>query len=37
MKTAVLEELRKHFRPEFLYPVDDVIVYHALSKEHLKK
>ncbi len=37
MKTAVLEELRKHFRPEFLNRVDDVIVFHALSKEHLKQ
>ena len=37
MKTAVMEELRKHFRPEFLNRVDDVIVFHALSKEQLKK
>ncbi len=37
MKDAVLDELRKHFRPEFLNRVDDVIVFHALSKEHLKK
>src|SRR5262249_22375024 len=34
---AVLDELRKHFRPEFLNRVDDVIVFHALSKEHLKR
>ncbi len=37
MKTAVMEELRKHFRPEFLNRVDDVIVFHALSKAHLKR
>ena len=37
MKTAVMEELRKHFRPEFLNRVDDVIVFHALSKVHLKQ
>ncbi len=37
MKTAVLEELRKHFRPEFLNRVDEMIVFHALSKEHLKQ
>ena len=37
MKTAVMEELRKHFRPEFLNRVDDVIVFHALSKAHLKQ
>jgi ATP-dependent Clp protease ATP-binding subunit ClpB len=37
MKKAVLEELRNHFRPEFLNRVDDVIVFHALSKDQLKK
>jgi ATP-dependent Clp protease ATP-binding subunit ClpB len=37
MKTAVLDELRKHFRPEFLNRVDEIIVFHALSEEHLKK
>jgi ATP-dependent Clp protease ATP-binding subunit ClpB len=37
MKEAVLEELRQHFRPEFLNRVDEVIVFHALSVEHLKK
>ena len=37
MKEAVLEELRQHFRPEFLNRVDEIIVFHALSKEHLKK
>jgi len=36
MKEAVLEELRNHFRPEFLNRVDEVIVFHALSEEHLK-
>ncbi len=35
MKTAVLEELRRHFRPEFLNRVDEIIVFHALSQEHL--
>lgn len=37
MKTAVLEEMRIHFRPEFLNRVDEIIVFHALSEEHLKK
>jgi ATP-dependent Clp protease ATP-binding subunit ClpB len=36
MKEAVLEELRRHFRPEFLNRVDEVVVFHALSEEHLK-
>jgi ATP-dependent Clp protease ATP-binding subunit ClpB len=37
MKQAVLEELRGHFRPEFLNRVDEVIVFHALTEEHLKE
>ncbi|MFL5339783.1 MAG: ATP-dependent chaperone ClpB, partial [Gemmataceae bacterium] len=35
MKSAVLEELRKAFRPEFLNRVDEIVVFHALSEEHL--
>ncbi len=37
MKTAVLGELRDHFRPEFLNRVDEVIVFHSLSEEDLKQ
>jgi ATP-dependent Clp protease ATP-binding subunit ClpB len=37
MKDAVLDELRHSFRPEFLNRVDETIVFHALSTEHLKK
>jgi ATP-dependent Clp protease ATP-binding subunit ClpB len=37
MKTAVLDELRQHFRPEFLNRVDEIIVFHSLSEEHLKR
>jgi ATP-dependent Clp protease ATP-binding subunit ClpB len=37
MKEAVLEEMRHHFRPEFLNRVDEIIVFHALSEEHLKE
>jgi len=37
MKEAVLEELRHHFRPEFLNRVDETIVFHSLSEEHLKQ
>jgi ATP-dependent Clp protease ATP-binding subunit ClpB len=35
MRHAVLEELRKVFRPEFLNRVDETIVFHALSKKEL--
>jgi ATP-dependent Clp protease ATP-binding subunit ClpB len=37
MKEAVLEEMRRHFRPEFLNRVDEIIVFHALSEENLKR
>ncbi len=37
MKEAVLEEMRRHFRPEFLNRVDESIVFHSLSEEHLKE
>ena len=37
MKKKVMDELRKTFRPEFLNRVDEVIVFHALTKEHLRK
>jgi len=35
MKEAVLEELRRQFRPEFLNRLDEIIVFHALTEEHL--
>ncbi|MCX6610479.1 MAG: AAA family ATPase, partial [Acidobacteria bacterium] len=37
MKLAVMDELRHFFRPEFLNRVDETIVFHALSEEHLKE
>lgn len=37
MKQAVLEEMHRQFRPEFLNRVDEVIVFHALTEEHLKE
>ena len=35
MKTKVTEELKQHFRPEFLNRVDDTIVFHQLSQEEI--
>ncbi|MEG2708180.1 MAG: ATP-dependent Clp protease ATP-binding subunit, partial [Vagococcus sp.] len=35
MKSRVLEELKKRFRPEFLNRVDDMLVFHALSQTEL--
>jgi ATP-dependent Clp protease ATP-binding subunit ClpB len=37
MKQTVLEEMRRSFRPEFLNRIDEIIVFHALSEEHLKE
>lgn len=36
VKEAVLGELRRTFRPEFLNRVDDIIVFHKLSKEQIQ-
>lgn len=37
MKNKVMEELKKAFRPEFLNRIDEIIVFHALEKPHLKE
>jgi ATP-dependent Clp protease ATP-binding subunit ClpB len=37
MKSAVMDELRKNFRPEFLNRVDEIIVFHALTEGDLTK
>ena len=37
MKDAVLDELRKSFRPEFLNRIDDTIVFHSLTEAELTK
>ncbi|MGH9468641.1 MAG: ATP-dependent chaperone ClpB [Terriglobales bacterium] len=34
-RAQVLEELRTHFRPEFLNRVDEVVIFHALDKAQL--
>ncbi|MCH2265733.1 MAG: ATP-dependent chaperone ClpB [SAR324 cluster bacterium] len=34
-KKLVLQELRQHFRPEFLNRVDDTVVFHPLLQEHM--
>jgi len=35
MKVKVGEELKQHFRPEFLNRVDDIIVFHQLSEDNI--
>ena len=37
MKNQVMEELRRHFRPEFLNRVDETIVFHSLNEAQLKQ
>jgi ATP-dependent Clp protease ATP-binding subunit ClpB len=34
-KVRVMDELRKHFRPEFLNRVDDIVVFHPLGESQL--
>jgi ATP-dependent Clp protease ATP-binding subunit ClpC len=36
MKKKVMEEMRRTFRPEFLNRIDEIIVFHSLSREHIK-
>ncbi|MGV0326391.1 ATP-dependent Clp protease ATP-binding subunit [Corynebacterium confusum] len=35
MKTKVNDELKKHFRPEFLNRIDEVVVFHQLNEEQI--
>mgnify|MGYP006091517927 FL=1 len=35
MKSKVLDEVKKFFKPEFLNRIDDVEVFHPLSKDHI--
>jgi len=37
MRKKVEEELHRHFRPEFLNRIDDVIIFHALNLGHIKR
>jgi ATP-dependent Clp protease ATP-binding subunit ClpB len=37
MKRQVLEVLQRQFRPEFLNRVDDVVVFHPLTRTHLRQ
>ncbi|MDJ0580031.1 ATP-dependent chaperone ClpB [Crocosphaera sp.] len=36
MRKKVLQALRKHFRPEFLNRIDDLIIFHTLKKQQLR-
>jgi ATP-dependent Clp protease ATP-binding subunit ClpB len=36
-RRAVMVTLREHFRPEFLNRIDEIIFFHALGREHMKR
>ena len=37
MKAEVMEIVGQHFRPEFINRIDDVVVFHPLEAEHIRK
>jgi len=37
MERRVMDALRAHFRPEFLNRIDDVIIFHSLTKDQLRE
>lgn len=37
MRAGVMEEVRRLFKPEFLNRIDEIMVFHTLNKEHIKK
>lgn len=37
MKGGVMEEVRRLFKPEFLNRIDEIMVFHTLNKEEIKK
>ena len=37
MKKQVLDKMKEKFRPEFLNRIDDTVVFHALSREHIRQ
>lgn len=37
MKTGVMDEVKRLFKPEFLNRIDEIIVFHPLGKDHMKE
>ena len=35
VKVAVMDEVRKHFRPEFINRIDEIVVFHALDEKNI--
>ena len=36
VKDAVMDELKNHFRPEFLNRIDETVVFHSLDAKHIE-
>jgi ATP-dependent Clp protease ATP-binding subunit ClpB len=37
MKSAIMDVVASHFRPEFVNRIDDIVVFHPLGREHIRK
>jgi ATP-dependent Clp protease ATP-binding subunit ClpB len=37
MKSAIMDVVGNHFRPEFINRIDDIVVFHPLGREHIRE
>lgn len=37
MKSGVMEEVKRLFKPEFINRIDEIMVFHPLTKENMKQ
>jgi ATP-dependent Clp protease ATP-binding subunit ClpB len=37
MKNAIMDVVGSHFRPEFVNRIDDLVVFHPLGRDHIRK
>jgi ATP-dependent Clp protease ATP-binding subunit ClpB len=37
MKNAIMDVVGSHFRPEFINRIDDLVVFHPLGRDHIRK
>ncbi len=36
IKVAVMGEVKNHFRPEFINRIDEIVIFHALGRDHVR-
>jgi ATP-dependent Clp protease ATP-binding subunit ClpB len=36
IKSAVMGEVKNHFRPEFINRIDEIVIFHALGRDHVR-